>query len=541
MENASNDCDVLVVGAGPTGLMAANLLKRAGVNVRLVEQRGEATRESRAFAVQARTLELMDSIGLARNFLAQGVRADSVNIHVKGRFRGGLDFARANAGDTPYPFILMIPQSRLEAILSDDCSALGVSIERQTTVTAVEQDGQGVTTHADGADGPFRIRSAYVIGADGSRSIVRQATGLGWDGDMLPQRFLLADCKVHWPLDHESFRVFLNGSRIGLFLPLDGAKVSRVMATDVSGSFGDEDGSKPAPLDLAEMEEGLSKAIALPVRLSDPVWVTRYRAHHRFTDCYRANRAFIAGDAAHIHSPAGGQGMNTGLQDAANLAWKLAAVLRAGAKDGLLDSYDQERRPVGENVIKSTGRLFAAAAGQTGAKAAVRDQIISTVLPLLTRVSPFQKRAFFNTSQRAIAYPLGAYVSGTASKLAPPGARAPDAPVHAVGSVFALLRGYRFTILVFSREKLNEADTASITAAQTRLMARGLAIGIIAGAQPDEDVVFQRYGVGQNPGQAVVLVRPDGYIAWRGESLSLDLCESHAAMIMPRRGISDAS
>lgn len=486
----ATDCDVLVVGAGPTGLMAANLLARSGVSVRIVEQRTEATRESRAFAVQARTIELMRSIGLAEEFVSQGVRADSVNIHVKGRFRGGLNFKRAKADDTPYPFILMIPQSRTEAILARDCEALGLTIERSTTVTSVVQDDSGVTTEIDGPAGKASIRSAYIIGADGSRSIVRSSAGLGWDGDMLPQRFLLADCKVDWPLDHDHFRVFLNGPLIGLFLPLAGSELSRVMATDLSGSFGDEDGSKPAPLDLAEMQAGLEAAIALPVKLSDPVWVTRYRAHHRFVDRYRAGRAFVAGDAAHIHSPAGGQGMNTGLQDAANLAWKLAAVLR-GAPDALLDSYDAERRPVGEAVVKSTGKLFNAAAGQSGFKAKMRDRMVSLLLPLISRAPPFQKKAFFNASQRAVAYPPGAFVGEGAGK------RAPNAPLGDGRQVFDLIAGYRFTTLVLSRQPVDYGQTPVVT----------------------DSAVLDRYGVSS---AATLLIRPDGYVAWRGEGVDIE-------------------
>lgn len=511
-----NDCEVLVVGAGPTGLMAADLLKRSGVDVRIVEQRLEPTRESRAFAVQARSLELLQSIGLAERFLSQGVRADSVNIHVRGRFRGGLDFKRARADDTPYPFILMIPQSRTEAILADDLERLGVRVERGVTVESLVQDIDGVT--AATSNGP--IRAAYVVGADGSRSVVRRDAGLGWDGELLPQRFLLADCKVDWPLDHDNFRVFLNGQRIGLFLPLEGSRLSRVMATDLSGKFGDEDGSTPAPLDLAEMQAGLEAAIALPVKLSEPVWVTRYRAHHRFTDRYRAGRMFVAGDAAHIHSPAGGQGMNTGLQDAANLAWKLAAALHRSADDALLESYDGERRPVGERVVKSTGRLFAAAAGQSGAKAAVRDRMVGAILPLISRAPPFQRKAFFNASQRAVAYPAGGYVGAGA------GMRAPDAPLADGGTVHALLEGFGFTALVLSRRAADAAPPAGLDA-------RGVAVRMISGDQPEGNAVFKRYGVAD---QATVLVRPDGYVAWRGDGIDLAGCARFAATLMPDDG-----
>lgn len=511
---AAHDCEVLVVGAGPTGLIAANLLARSGVKVRIVEQRTEASRESRAFAIQARTLELMQAIGLAEEFVARGVRADSVNIHVRGRFKGGLDFKRAKADDTPFPFILMLPQSETEAILAADCERLGLTIERGMAVQSVVQDSTGVTVTGNGPAGAFEIRAGYVLGADGSRSVVRGGGDFGWHGDMLPQRFLLADCKVEWPLDHDHFRVFLNHQLIGLFLPLKGSTLSRVMATDLSGSFDDGDASKPAPLDLAEMQAGLEAAIALPVKLSDPVWVTRYRAHHRFVDRYRQGRLFVAGDAAHIHSPAGGQGMNTGLQDAANLAWKLAAVIRHGAPDALLDSYDAERRPVGEQVVRSTGKLFNAAAGQAGFKSAIRDTLVSILLPLISKAPPFQRKAFRNASQRAIAYPPSAFVGGATASAAGPGMRAPDAPLADEGSLFGLIGGFGFTLIGLANRPEASAFDGELIAQD-----RGT------------PALFAHYGV--KPGAAATLViRPDGYVAWRGDGLDAAGARQFLAPIM---------
>lgn len=502
------DCEVLVVGAGPTGLMAANLLRRAGVEVRIVEGRTAATRESRAFAVQARTLELMRSIGLAETFVSQGVVARGVNIHIRGRLKGGLDFSRANAKDTPYPFILMIPQSQTEAILGADCEALGITIERGVSVLSVSQDDAsalgGVTTHVQSPEGEQIIRSAYVIGADGSRSVVRSDGDFGWHGDMLPQRFLLADCKVDWPLDHDQFRVFLNRERIGLFLPLDGSRLSRVMATDLSQQGVDADGTVPAPLDLDEMERGLSEAVGFPVTLSTPVWVTRYRAHHRFVDRYRNGRMFVAGDAAHIHSPAGGQGMNTGLQDAANLAWKLAAVLHRSADDALLDSYDSERRPVGEEVVRSTGKLFAAAAGQTGWRARVRDQLVGAVLPLVSRLKPFQTKAFLRTSQRGIAYPQSIFVEGVGA-----GARAPDAVIGNEQTVFDLLGGYQFTVLALVGREVSVNEQSFLGP----LRRSHVAVHVVQCRK--NAILAERYQVATDE-VAILLIRPDGYIAWRG-------------------------
>jgi 2-polyprenyl-6-methoxyphenol hydroxylase-like FAD-dependent oxidoreductase len=532
------DCDVLVVGAGPTGLMAANLLARSGVRVRIVERRTEATRESRAFAVQARSLELLQSIGLADRFIERGVIARSVNIHVKGAFAGGLDFTRADAGDTPFPFILMIPQSETEALLAADLQALGVTIERGVDCSGVTMDGDGARAALEHADGRTEIlRAAYVVGADGSRSVVRQNAGIRWDGELLPQRFLLADCRVDWQLDHDNFRVFLNGPLIGLFLPLKGTECSRVMATDTSGAFGDEDGSTPAPLDLAEMQAGLSAAMNLPVTLSDPVWVTRYRAHHRFVDRYSAGRTFVAGDAAHIHSPAGGQGMNTGLQDAANLAWKIAAVLR-GADPALLDSYDGERRPVGEAVVKKTGRLFAASAGQAGIKAKLRDRLLPLILPFISKKKPFQTKAFAGASQRAIAYPADEGLvptDGIGGKGPRPGERAPDAPWSGDVNLLEALAGYRFTLLALSLDPVDDEACPPLAAAQDSLSKLDpRAEPLIIDAIPPTSELAHRYGLGERRRRMLYVIRPDGYVGWRSEGWDTAGCARWIALLNAR-------
>lgn len=536
------------MGAGPTGLIAAILLARSGIRTRIVERRTEATRESRAFAVQARTLELMRSIGLSEAFLERGAICNGIDIHVGGKRRGGLDLDRAQAADTPFPFILMIPQSETEAILIAELERLDVAIARGTELVDLAQDAAGVTSTVREGETTRSIRSTFVIGADGSRSAVRAAAGLAWQGDAFPQRFLLADCKVEWPLDHHRFRVFLHGSRIGLFLPLDGARTSRVMATDFSAWTDVGDATAPAPLDLAEMEAGLRDATQLDVRLSDPVWITRYRAHHRSVDRYRAGRVFVAGDAAHIHSPAGGQGMNTGLQDAANLAWKLATALAREVDDDLLDSYDLERRAVGEQVVRSTGKLFNAAAGQAGWKSAVRDGLAKALLPIASKLPPFHRKGFMNASQRAIAYPPARFVAeGAASPPTGPaaGARLPNAPIRDRVDLHGLTAGYTFALLVMSRrfvpaQALIDAFQAGAAAlgdfpAQVHVIARtdrGASADAVVPASPG---VFDTLGLAGEDAQALYLVRPDGYVAWRSADLNFAALRRFVAEFGGRR------
>jgi len=533
---ADIDCQVLVVGAGPTGLMAANLLKRSGVTVRVIDSRSEASRESRAFAVMARSMELFAQLGLADRILDRGVMNPGIDFYVRGNRVGGLDYDRAASPDTPYEFITLHPQSNTEAVLIDDLTRLGVVIERQTTVTGVSQDSDGVTTQAASADGrEVTIRSRYAVGADGAHSAVRKALGLSFEGAKYAQTFMLADCRVDWPLDHARFRVFLRGDTIALFLPLDGAGRSRVMVTDHSNKA-DLGNVEAAQLDLSELEPVYREVTGMDVRLSDPLWSTRYRVSHRGVPRYGDGRVFVAGDAAHIHSPAGGQGMNTGLQDAANLAWKLAAVL-GGAPADLLDSYDGERRPVGHQVVETSDKMFGAAAGQTGWEANLRDWIAGPITAAISRIDLVQHRAFRKLSQLEISYGPSRFMEDAApgrnGSRPAVGRRAPNAAIARHTDVFDLLTGYGFTVLALSRKPLERDEARRLATGLQALgsdrVATHLVTRLAVGRDPSvvaatSAAVFDTYGLTERDAQAIFVIRPDGYMAWRCDGVDVAGC-----------------
>ncbi len=538
MSISSVDVDVAIVGAGPTGLLAADLLARSGVRVRIVDRAPGAAKESRAFAVQARTLELLLAIGLADRFIERGLLATGARIYVDGKPSAAFDIDLSARGDTPYPVVLMLPQSEVEAILAEDLAGLGVAVERGTTAETLTQDEDGVLIEGRNEAGEaVRIAASYCIGADGAHSFVRKALGLSFEGAAYQQTFLLADCKVHGPLEHGPFAMFLHGRDFAMNFPLKGQDYGRVIAADPQGVVDQtiaSQGSSPAT--LPEVEEAFRRASQLDIRLSEPRWLSRYRVHHRGVDRYREGRVFVAGDAAHIHSPAGGQGMNTGLQDVANLSWKLALAVRGDAPPTLLDSYHAERWPVGDRVLRMTDRAFSVATSRSGWVTALRDVMAPIVGGAMARSGALRSRVFHFISQLGIRYHPGGAVAdeGEAWPAGPaPGRRAPDATIGRKTSVFDLIGGYRFTLLAFSRTALGSDEIDRLSRA-LQAVAAGTSVPLdthlvahsFAGSDPrliqaENSAVFSAYGLDHDRPQALYLVRPDGHVAWRAPGLDI--------------------
>ena len=532
--------DVVIVGAGPTGLMAATLLRRSGIAVRVFDKSAARAHESRAFAMHARSLELLRAIGLGDAFMERGVIASGAQIFVEGSRVGEIDIADIGRDDTPYPFVLMVPQWDIEAILTDDLRHHGVDVEHGVEVTDFKQSESGVVVRATRADGSrFEVPAAYVVGADGAHSVVRKTLGLRFAGAAYPQSFLLADCRIDWALDHDRLKIFVAGRNLAVFLPLRGREIGRIIA--IQPFAGDDDAAAneheagSAPATLAEVETALRGVARRPVTLHDPVWVTRYRLHHRGVDRYREGRAFVAGDAAHIHSPAGGQGMNTGLQDAANLAWKLALVIQRRAPAALLDTYHSERWPIGQKILQRTDRLFAGISSQKEWMTRVRNVVVPLVAPLITRFGCARAIAFHFVSQLGIRYHASRFVHDASPAATPrawrhgitAGRRAPDAAISAERRVFDLLDGYRFHLLVLSRRPLDGDEIGRLRAELDALpAAAGLDLGVHLVArslvgrdarvlQAESPQVFRAYGLSGRVPQAAFLVRPDGYVAYR--------------------------
>jgi 2-polyprenyl-6-methoxyphenol hydroxylase-like FAD-dependent oxidoreductase len=356
------DTDVLVIGAGPTGLALAASLVARGIATTVVDRAPEGANTSRAAVVNARTLEVLEHLDVARRLVKEGVQAPVFSIRDHGRTLIPIDFS---ALPTDYPYSLMVPQSTTERLLLDRLVELGGSVLRPKAVTAIAQDADGVTATFD--DGGV-IRARYAVGADGIRSIVREQAGIGFEGGEYEESFVLADVRLTGDVPHDEVVLFWANEGLTVVAPLpDG--VYRIVAPvadapeEPSGSF---------------VQEILDTRVGSGVlAVTDVIWGSRFRIHHRVADTYRAGRLLLAGDAAHVHSPAGGQGMNLGIQDAVALADALAAVL-AGEPDSLLDDYSAARRPIAKGVVTMTDRLTRLATLPRAARP-IRNAAISLV------------------------------------------------------------------------------------------------------------------------------------------------------------------
>ena len=456
---------VIVVGAGPTGLLLAGDLATAGIPVALVERHEQGSELSRAFAVHARTLEQFDQRGVAEALVACGRPATSLRLFGKAT----VDVSRL---PSRYPYVLVAPQHQTEGVLLRRARAAGVEFIRPAELTGLSQDAQGVTaTLADGRT----LRAAYLVGADGHRSTVRRLIGEPFPGRSAVESVMLADVLLQTEPSADLTANSL-GDRFTLLAPF-GDGYYRVISWDRTKPADEHD-----PVDLEELKDIARSVLGTDFGMYGPRWSSRFRSDERQVARYRVGRVFLAGDAAHVHSPMGGQGMNTGLQDAANLSWKLVSALTGGPD--LLDSYHSERHPVGRKVIKRSGALLRLATLHSTAGSTTRNGLASAAV----HMPPTARRLPLALSGLSVKYPSP---RGTHRLV---GKRAPDARLRGKPKrLYEALRTGRFVLLdaggIHEREALNIAATGRLDLA-----------------------------VGADPDAPSMLVRPDGYVAWAADS-----------------------
>jgi 2-polyprenyl-6-methoxyphenol hydroxylase-like FAD-dependent oxidoreductase len=376
--------DVLIVGAGPVGLTLAAALQARGVDVVLVDKAAEGANTSRAAVIHARTLEALRGIDVTDELVRRGTIVPRFTMRDRDRALLTIDF---DGLPGRHPYTLMLPQDITEAVLARRLDGLGGTVHRGYELERLEQDAAGVTATMVGGE---TVRASYVVGADGMHSAVREQTAIGFVGDTYGQSFVLADVHLNWELSDNEVMLYLSPAGLVVVAPLPGGRHRIVATVDEAPERPDRDHIQ-ALLDARGPQQS-------PARVKDVVWSSRFRVHHRLADRYREGRVFLAGDAAHVHSPAGGQGMNTGIQDAVALASRLAGVLRDGADERILDEYEAERRPVAADVVAFTHRSTLVA---TVDRAGLR-RLRNAVLRVLDRIPAGRRRLALKISGLAI-------------------------------------------------------------------------------------------------------------------------------------------
>jgi 2-polyprenyl-6-methoxyphenol hydroxylase-like FAD-dependent oxidoreductase len=515
---------VLIVGAGPVGLTLALALRRLGVASRIIDAGTGPTPEgeSRALGVQARTMEVFEALEVSRPLLDRGQPILGAIASWGRRPRFDMDL-ESLASETAFPLILSVPQGVTERILIDRLGSLGGQVEWETSLTDLRQGEGGVLATISPPEGePTEERFAWLVGCDGARSTVRERLGLRFEGASYPERFLLADVTLDWSMHHDRAHLMIAPEGLIPAIPLPGARSWRLI--DTTDRL---DSDEPAAIVERFARLLRDHAPDLRARLIDAHWTSSFRVHRRAVDRLRVGRCFVAGDAAHIHSPVGGQGMNTGVQDAFNLAWKLALVVSGQASESLLDTYDAERRPVAEAVLAATDRATRLITLRNPLARRVRNLAVS----FLVTLPSVRRRLARGVAELGISY-RGGPLSVDGPAWIRGGDRLPDVRLDSSSRLHDLTRGPWFTLLVLTGTRpLPDAAWDELRACLDQVSRRfeGLVAPIvIVGSDPlaggfaqapiddREGRLHRRLGVSE---PEHLLIRPDGYVGERARSL----------------------
>jgi 2-polyprenyl-6-methoxyphenol hydroxylase-like FAD-dependent oxidoreductase len=513
------DTDVLIVGAGPTGLMLANQLVRRGVRALIIDRHAGSALQTRALGVQARTLEIYAQLGIVERALELGKRGTGANVWAQGRRMARVPLGEAGQAVTPYPFILILGQDDNERIMGDKLRELGLSVQWNTELVGLAQQPDGVTATLEMPDGTSRnIRAGWVAGCDGARSAVRELSGIAFPGAPYEHVFFVADVEATGSMVADEVNVYLWQEGFHLLFPMRGRDHWRIVGILPPALRGRDDATFEAVIPSLRTEAGAG------LSFKACSWFSTYRIHHRAAARFRDRRCFLLGDAAHIHSPVGAQGMNTGLQDAYNLAWKLALVAKGRAAPALLDSYADERIPIARRLLNTTDRAFRLIVSESRLAGLLRTKVLARIAAFALSRRRLQRIAFRTVSQIGIHYrksPLSQSLDGLPEGAPRAGDRFPWLRLKfradgAIEESFQKLDDIRFNLLVIGQpappeEALQLGDLLRIHAIP---------------ADPVNDAELAR---AQIPQPSFYLLRPDGHVGLCGARLEAEAVKRYVS------------
>jgi 2-polyprenyl-6-methoxyphenol hydroxylase-like FAD-dependent oxidoreductase len=551
MTQSPHDTITLIVGAGPTGLTLAIELARRGVSFRIIDREAERTRSSRAIGTQARTVEVFRLMGIPETALEPAARPRALRFAERDRTLARIAFGDGTPGALPR--LISMDESDTERMLEQRLEQLGGRVERRTQLLGFRVEGERVTATLQGPDATSELETRFLVGADGAHSTVRHEAGIGFAGAAYPQRFLLADLDIDWDLSHDEGHIWIGDDGLVATIPLPGERRYRVIVPLSPGSAAKEYESEAEIASEAETLLRQRTGVTLR-RIGDPVWASAFRIQRRQADRYRRGPVFLAGDAAHVHSPVGGQGMNTGIQDAFNLGWKLALAARNQAAPGLLDTYQAERQPIARSVLRGTHLGTRLVLAQNPLMRVVRERAV----PAIVGITPVRRRILAAISQLSIGY-RGSSLSVDADdpaesrgwlRLTAPGLQAGDRVPDAMlidtrGSepvmLFDLI-SHGWTLLLLSGDGTMPETIGSLERIARQVQdAVGDAVrsylvldtttksdaSVTALLDPDR-AVSRVFAAGKG---LAALVRPDGYLGYRGRPDQLGELASYLARV----------
>lgn len=528
MEHAFNT-DVLIVGAGPTGLMMACQLSLHNIPFRIIDKNEDHTTQSRALVVQARSVEIFEQMGIADKAIQQGKIAKAIGAFFNGKKVLRVTVNNMGEGLTQFPFLLMLEQSRTEAMLVDFLRTHHHAVERKVELTHIEQSNDEVISILRKPGGEEEtVRSKFVVGADGAHSIVRERLEIPFGGKTYDESLFVMDCKAVVDIPDDEMYLTFADQAVGGFFPLTNGRW-RILGNIPKELEGKEH------IEFEDIERHYADRIHLPVKLYDPHWVTVYRAHHRYAATFRKGRCFLTGDAAHIHSPVGAQGMNTGLQDAYNLAWKLVLVLAGKARPTLLDTYTEERITIARKLVRTTDRAFNLVTSERFLLRTFRFYIMPVALPFIgpifQKLKFVQRIAFRLISEIGINYRHGSLTENASLGKFPghapkPGDRLPYIRFTGVDgnetSTHEMVKGSFFQFFFFADDTPKAYNT--IIQAHHTFFSHTT---IIPSEQTKD--LYKKLGVGVN---SCVLVRPDRYVAYRADKFDAEHVKNYLAAFL---------